>query len=64
MAVRLGGQQKSAMFIIGYLQLVRLKPMPEPYLIPFRQGLNTLGYTEDRNTAIEYRWTEFKNELG
>ena len=52
----------SLMPVIGYLSTGTPPTDAEPYLIPFRQGLNTLGYIEDRNVTIEYRWAEFKNE--
>ena len=54
--------QQPAMPVIGYLSTGTPQTDAEPYLIPFRQGLNALGYIEDRNVAIEYRWAEFKNE--
>ena len=54
--------QQPAMPVIGYLSTGTAQSDAEPYLIPFRQGLNALGYIEDRNVAIEYRWAEFKNE--
>jgi len=54
--------QQLARPVVGYLSTGTAQTDAEPYLIPFRQGLNTLGYTEDRNVAIEYRWAEFKNE--
>ena len=54
--------QQPAMPTVGYLSTGTAQTDAEPYLIPFRQGLNTLGYTEDRNITIEYRWAEFKNE--
>ena len=54
--------QQSAMPVVGYLSTGTAQTDAESYLIPFRQGLNTLGYTEDRNVAIEYRWAEYENE--
>jgi putative ABC transport system substrate-binding protein len=54
--------QQLAMPVIGYLSTGTPQSDAEPYLIPFRQGLNALGYIEGRNVAIEYRWAEFKNE--
>ena len=50
--------QQPAMPVIGYLSTGTPQTDAEPYLIPFRQGLNALGYIEDRNVAIEYRWAE------
>jgi putative ABC transport system substrate-binding protein len=47
--------QQSTMPVIGYLSTGTPQTDAEPYLIPFRQGLNALGYIEDRNVAIEYR---------
>jgi putative ABC transport system substrate-binding protein len=46
--------QQPAMPVIGFLS----SGSPEsdaPRLIPFRQGLNEVGYVEGRNVAIEYR---------
>src|SRR3974377_447414 len=54
--------QQPGMPVVGYLSTGTPQSDAEPYLIPFRQGLNTLGYVEGRNVAIEYRWAEFKNE--
>jgi hypothetical protein len=54
--------QQPAMPLIGYLSTGTPQTDAEPYLIPFRQGLNALGYIEGRNVTIEYRWAEFKNE--
>jgi len=54
--------QQPAMPLVGYLSTGTPQTDAEPYLIPFRQGLNALGYIEDRNVSIEYRWAEYKNE--
>ena len=46
--------QPSALPVIGFLS----SGSPEsdaPRLIPFRQGLNEIGYVEGRNVTIEYR---------
>jgi putative tryptophan/tyrosine transport system substrate-binding protein len=58
----IGHAQQPAVPVIGYLSTGTAQSDAEPYLIPFRQGLNALSYIEDRNVAIEYRWAEFKNE--
>src|SRR6478672_6542644 len=54
--------QQAAIPVIGYLSAGTAQNDAEPHLIPFRQGLNALGYIEGRNVTIEYRWAEFKNE--
>jgi ABC-type uncharacterized transport system substrate-binding protein len=53
-------QQKS-MPVIGFLGF----GLPDPgvsSVAAFRQGLRELGYIEDRNILIEYRWAEGKPE--
>src|SRR3974390_878977 len=54
--------QQPVMPVVGYLSTGTPQSDAEPYLIPFRQGLNTLGYVEGRNVALENRVGEFKNE--
>jgi putative ABC transport system substrate-binding protein len=49
--------QQPAMPVIGFLN----GTSPEGYglfLSAFRQGLGEMGYIENRNVAIEYRWAE------
>jgi len=53
-------QQKS-MPVIGFLGFGLPDP-GTPYVTAFRQGLRELGYIEDRNILIEYRWAEGKPE--
>jgi putative ABC transport system substrate-binding protein len=53
-----GAQPASKVPRIGYLS-----PTTAPtFEDAFRQGLRELGYVEDRNIAIEYRWAEGKYE--
>jgi putative ABC transport system substrate-binding protein len=54
-------QQKS-MPVIGLLGFGPPDP-GAPSVAAFRQGLRELGYIEDRNILIEYRWAEGKPEL-
>jgi putative tryptophan/tyrosine transport system substrate-binding protein len=35
---------------------------PDPFVEAFRGGLRDLGYTEDHNIAVEYRWAEDRLE--
>src|SRR5438876_806500 len=53
-------QQKS-MPVIGFLGFGPPDP-GAPSVAAFRQGLRELGYIEDRNIRIEYRWAEGKQE--
>jgi len=53
-------QQKS-MSVIGLLGFGPPDP-GAPNVAAFRQGLRELGYIEDRNILIEYRWAEGKPE--
>ena len=42
--------------VIGYMS--SFSPEAQPRLLAFRQGLSEIGYTEDYNIKIEYRWAE------
>ena len=52
--------QPPAMPVIGWLSIVT--PEASPALPFFRRGLADLGYVEDRNLVILYRWAEFHPE--
>jgi len=47
--------QQPAMPVIGFLHLTSLETNREN-LAAFRRGLGKIGYIEDKNVAIEYRW--------
>jgi putative ABC transport system substrate-binding protein len=52
--------QQAATPVIGFLH----SGSPEPIanrVAAFRKGLNEIGYVEDRNVAIEYRWAHNDN---
>ena len=49
--------QQSAMPLIGFLDSVSLETRREA-VFAFRQGLNELGYFENQNVAIDYRWAQ------
>jgi len=53
--------QQRPMAVIGFLGFGLPDP-GTPYVTAFRQGLRELGYIEDRNILIEYRWAEGKPE--
>jgi putative ABC transport system substrate-binding protein len=53
--------QQRPMPVIGFLGFGLPDP-GTPYVTAFRQGLRELGYIEDRNILIEYRWAEGKPE--
>ncbi|MGB6911560.1 MAG: hypothetical protein WBE42_02205 [Pseudolabrys sp.] len=47
--------------VIGFLS----SASPDAYsdrLRAFRQGLKEVGYVEDQNVQIEYRWAEARND--
>jgi ABC-type uncharacterized transport system substrate-binding protein len=49
--------QQSAMPVVGFLDSVSLETRREA-VFAFRQGLNELGYFENQNIAIDYRWAQ------
>lgn len=49
--------QQPAMPVIGFLSGRSLGESAQ-LLAAFRQGLGELGYTENQNVALEYRWAE------
>ena len=58
-----GAQQPGKVPTIGYLsQFSGAAGPPSPNLEAFLQGLRELGYVEGKTIAIEYRFTEGKND--
>jgi hypothetical protein len=51
------GAQQRAMPVIGYLSS-RTADSDASMLVSLRRGLGDVGYAEDRNVAIEYRFTD------
>ena len=54
-------QQPKKVVRIGFLSGRAPSPMP-PAIEAFRQGLRDIGYVEEQNVMIEYRWAEGKDE--
>jgi putative ABC transport system substrate-binding protein len=55
------GAQQAAMPVIGFLGSAS-SDLWANYVRAFQQGLGETGYVEGRNVAIDYRWTEGRNE--
>jgi putative tryptophan/tyrosine transport system substrate-binding protein len=53
--------KQSAIPVIGFLHLTSLETNRDN-LAAFRLGLGDLGYIEDKNVAIEYRWAHGRND--
>ena len=57
-----GRAQQPGMPVIGYLSYTSAE-FEAPALLPaFRRGLREIGFVEDQNVKIEYRWAEFEHE--
>jgi putative ABC transport system substrate-binding protein len=50
--------QQPALPVIGFLGTSSLEKMGGRWLLDFKRGLADIGYVEDRNVAIEYRWAD------
>jgi len=48
--------------MIGYLSYTSAEYEAAALLPAFRQGLREIGYVEEQNVTIEYRWAEFQYE--
>ncbi len=55
-------QQPATMPVIGFLS-GRSPDDASADTAAFRQGLSEMGYVDTQNVAIEYRWSEGRNEL-
>ena len=56
-ADRGGAQQAGPMRRIGVMAtLAETYPMGKAYMVAFREGLQALGWSEDRNLRLDIRW--------
>jgi putative tryptophan/tyrosine transport system substrate-binding protein len=53
--------QQPAMPVVGFLSSATLATMQE-YTVAYKRGLADGGFTEGRNVAVEYRWSEGHND--
>jgi len=53
--------QQAAMPVVGYLSARAASDDPQ-LVTAFRRGLGETGHVEGRNTAIEYRWADGRND--
>jgi putative ABC transport system substrate-binding protein len=54
--------QQTAIPVVGFMS-TRSSDESANYVAAFRKGLDEVGFVEDRNVAIEYRWAEGKYDL-
>jgi putative tryptophan/tyrosine transport system substrate-binding protein len=55
--------QQAAIPTIGFLGVGSFDTRTETFIGAFREGLSQIGFVENRNVSIEYRWTGGRNEL-
>ena len=56
-------QQPAKIPRIGYVRVVGVPSIPGPNVEAFRQGLKGLGYVEEKNILIEFRYAEGRRDL-
>jgi putative ABC transport system substrate-binding protein len=54
--------QQSAIPVIGFLAVGSFETRSEPFVAAFHRGLSERGFIEGRNVAIEFRWTDGRND--
>jgi putative ABC transport system substrate-binding protein len=53
--------QQAAVPVVGYLSSATSAGFA-PFVEAFRQGLSEMGYVEDRNVTLQFRWAEGQND--